>query len=265
MSGAAGRFVQETRALARRWAIQAMREPFSLLFALFQPLILLLFLGSSLQRMGGAITGGTGAAGAGDYRVFMMPGILALTVFGNSMAGGIPILFDRENGFLSRLLSAPITRSSLFTGRFLVVNAISSVQILIMMGLGVLLGLRVASGLAGVLGIVGLGLALGFGFTVLSLVLAFRLKGHAAFFGLLSVITLPVTFLSSAFVPLDALPGWMRAVALLNPMTWAIGGMRDLVQGGATTLSMAEAFGALGLFDLIALVIGIRELSRRLE
>ncbi len=260
----AARFVQETRALARRWAIQAAREPFSLLFALFQPLILLLFLGSSLQRMGGAIAGAAAGPAGGDYRVFMMPGILALTVFGNSMAGGIPILFDRESGFLSRLLSAPIARSAMFVGRFLVVNAISTIQILLMMGLGALLGLRVAAGLPGVAGIVGLSLALGFGFTVLSLVLAFRLKGHAAFFTLLSVITLPVTFLSSAFVPLEALPGWMRAVALVNPMTWAIGGMRELVAGGGTALSLAEAFGALGLFDLIALVVGIRELSRRL-
>src|SRR5262249_40654373 len=156
------------------------------------------------------------------YRTFLLPGILTLTVFGNSMSGGIPLLFDKENGFLARLIAAPVSRSSILLSRFLTVNFVSTLQILAMLGMSELFGVRVATGVPGSLLLIAIGLMLGLGLTVVSLVLAFRLTGHGDFFALLGIITLPVTFLSTAFVRMEDMPVWMQALARINPMTYAI-------------------------------------------
>ena len=86
-------FVEETRAQLTRWLLHLRREPFSLAFNLLNPLILLVFMGSAFQGLARNALGG-------DYRSYLLPGLLALTAFGNSMGGGIPLLFDRENGSL---------------------------------------------------------------------------------------------------------------------------------------------------------------------
>ena len=119
-------FVQETKAQLVRWMIHLRREPFNIAFNLLNPVILLIF-------MGGAFQGLTQDSLGGDYRTYLLPGILALTVFGNSMAGGIPLLFDKENGFLVRLMSAPISRDSILVGRFLAVNINTMLQCLIIL------------------------------------------------------------------------------------------------------------------------------------
>ena len=92
-------FVQETKAQFGRWMIHLKREPFSLAFNLLNPIILLIFMGGAFQGLARDSVGE-------DYRSYLLPGILALTAFGNSMAGGIPLLFDRENGFLVRFSSS---------------------------------------------------------------------------------------------------------------------------------------------------------------
>lgn len=255
--GAMVRFAVETRGQTVRWLIQLKREPFSLLFALFQPLIILVFLGGSFQKLGGVVTQGS------DYRTFMLPGILALTIFGNSMAGGIPVLFDKETGFLSRLIAAPVTRLSIFFSRFITVNIVTTVQCLVVLALCAPFGIHVVTGVAGIAGILGLGLLLGFGVTVISLILAFVLHGHGGFFALMGMITLPVTFLSTAFVPLDAMPRWMQIVAVANPMTYAIDAMRGLVLGGLGWPVVLRSFVALGIFDAVMLVVGTWFLRRR--
>lgn len=253
-----GQFVQETWAQIGRWLIHLRREPFNLTFSLVQPLIFLVFLGSAFQPVVGTSVGG-------DYRTFLLPGVLALTVFGNSLAGGIPLLFDKENGLLARFLVAPVSRASILLSRFVAVNLISTIQCLILLGLGALFGIRIAAGLSGLVGILALGILLGLGFTVISFLLAFVLDGHGDFFAILGTITLPVTFVSSAFVPLAALPGWMQGPALLNPMTYAVDGMRVLVQTGWSVPFVLRRATLLALFDAVVVGLGLWMLRRKLS
>ncbi len=250
-------FVQETKAQLVRWMIHLRREPFNMAFNLVNPVILLIF-------MGGAFQGLAQDAVGGDYRAYLLPGILALTAFGNSMAGGIPLLFDKENGFLLRLMSAPISRASILVGRFLAVNINTTLQCLIILGLGLIFGIRIATGLGGVLALLIIGLLLGFGVTVISLILAFVLENHGDFFAILGISALPVSFLSSAFVPLDSLPIWMRLIAWVNPMTYAIDGMRSLVLSGWDQSLLAQMVIVLLIFDAAMFWLGGRVLRRHL-
>lgn len=250
-------FVQETRGQLLRWMIHLWREPFSMAFNLVNPVILLIFMGGAFQ---GLVRDSTG----GDYRAYLLPGILALTVFGNSMAGGIPLLFDKENGFLLRLMTAPISRASILVSRFLAVNINTVFQCLIIMVLAFFFGIHIATGIGGVLTLLLISLLLGFGVTVISLILAFVLHSHGDFFAILGITALPMAFLSSAFVPLDALPTWMRLLAYMNPMTYAINGMRALILSGWDVGLLLRIILVLLIFDGLVFWLGSRLLSRRL-
>lgn len=248
-------FAQETKAQLARWIIHLWREPFNVAFNLVNPVILLIFMGGAFQGVARDSTGG-------DYRTYLIPGILGLTVFGNSMAGGIPLLFDKENGFLLRLMSAPISRASILVGRFLAVNINTTLQCLIILLLGLLFGVRITTGVPGVLALLMIGLLLGFGVTVLSLILAFVLENHGDFFAILGITVLPVSFLSSAFVPLGSLPGWMRLLARVNPMTYAIDGMRSLILTGWEGSPLIQMAIVLLVFDAVVFWLGAKILRR---
>ena len=250
-------FVQETKAQLVRWLIHLKREPFNVAFNLVNPVILLVFMGGAFQGLARDLLGP-------DYRAYLLAGILALTALGNSMAGGIPILFDKENGFLLRLMSAPITRTSILVGRFLAVNINTLVQCLIILVLAFIFGIRVATGLGGILTLLLISLLLGIGVTVISLILAFLLKSHGDFFAVLGVTVLPLTFLSSAFVPLDSMAGWMRLLARVNPLTYAVDGMRSLIVVGWDGPVLLRMVVALLLFDAVVIWLGGRVLRRHL-
>ena len=250
-------FLQETKAQLVRWMIHLKREPFSVAFNLVNPVILLIFMGGAFQGlMGDSIVGG--------YRSYLMAGILALTAFGNSMAGGIALLFDKENGFLLRLMSAPISRGSILVGRFLAININTLVQCLIILILGLLFGVRIATGVSGIFALLLISMLLGFGVTVISLVLAFVLENHGDFFAVLGITVLPLTFLSSAFVPLDSMPAWMRTLAWVNPVTYAVDGMRSLILSGWNGPSLLRMVMVLVIFDVLMFLLGSRVLRRHM-
>ncbi|MEK7378477.1 MAG: ABC transporter permease [Candidatus Binatota bacterium] len=250
-------FAQETKAQLVRWMIHLRREPFNIAFNLLNPVILLIFMGGAFQGLAQGSVGG-------DYRTYLLPGILALTAFGNSMAGGIPLLFDKENGSLLRLMSTPISRASILVGRFLAVNINTTLQCVIILGLGFIFGVRIAAGLGGVLALLVIGLLLGFGVTVISLILAFVLKNHGDFFAIIGISALPATFLSSAFVPLDSLPLWMRLIAWVNPMTYMIDAMRSLILSGWDLPLLVRMAIVLLVFDGAMFWLGSKVLRRHL-
>lgn len=252
-----GNFLQETKAQLVRWLIHTRREPFSMAFNLLNPIILLIFMGGAFQSLAKDFTGG-------DYRSYLLPGVLALTAFGNSMAGGIPLLFDKENGFLLRLMSAPVSRASILVSRFLAVNINTMLQCAIILILGLLFGIQIAAGWSGAVALLLISLLLGFGVTVISLILAFVLENHGDFFAILGITALPLTFLSSAFVPVESLPAWMAFLAQVNPMTYAVDGMRTLALSGWNGSVLARMAIVLVVFDVAMFWIGSRVLRRHL-
>jgi ABC-2 type transport system permease protein len=137
-------------------------------------------------------------------------------------------------------------------------------QCLLILVLGILFGVRVATGVAGVAMLLVTGLLLGFGVTVISLLLAFVLKNHGDFFAIMGITALPLTFLSSAFVPLETLPAWMRLLARINPMTYAIDAMRSLVLTGWDAHKLVVMVTVLLVFDAAMFWLGARVLSRQL-
>lgn len=236
--------LQEIRALTMRWVRRLSREKFSMLFTLVQPMLFwLIFFGNLFQR-----AADTQLVQAPNYISFLAAGVVVMTVLNNGLAGGVDLLFDKENGFLERLMSAPIHRTSVILSRFIFVMTITSLQVLVILGVASLFGVRPATGWLGVVVILFIGILFGVGLTAISMAMAFSVKTHGDFFSVLGFLSLPMIFLSTALVPLAAMPGWMQALAMVNPMTWAIDAVRPLILSG-----WAEALPRVGMVVMIML------------
>jgi len=247
-----GEYRQEIAALTMRWVRRLSREKFSMLFTLVQPMLFwLIFFGNLFQR-----AADVQVVQAPDYISFLTAGVVVMTVLNNGLAGGVDLLFDKENGFLERLMSTPIHRTSVILSRFLFVTTITSLQVLVILGVAFLFGVRPATGLFGVAVILLIGMLFGVGLTAISMAMAFSVKSHGDFFSVLGFLSLPMIFLSSALVPLSAMPKLMATLALFNPMTWAIDAIRPLILSGwaealrplAVVLVIMLAFDALCLY-----------------
>ncbi len=251
------RYWQETGALTRRWFRRLLRERMTLIFGLFQPMLWLLLFGSSFKN-----ATNPQAFGTGNYFAFMTAGVVVMTVLNSGLAGGVDLIFDRETGFLDRLLASPIARSSIIVSRFLFVMALSALQILVILGTALLLHVVPVTGIGGIGAILLVGVLLGVGLTALSLGLAFKISSHSGFFSLIGFITLPLIFISSALVSVETMPVWLKAVALLNPMTWTINAVRSLILDGWLWTQLVVVIGALIVFDVLCVMLSSRILRR---
>lgn len=255
-------YLQEIGALTMRWVKRLSRERYSMLFTLFQPMVFwLIFFGNLFQR-----ATNTQVVQAPDYISFLTAGVVVMTILNNGLAGGTDLLFDKENGFLERLMSTPISRTSIIISRFLFVMTITSLQVLVILGVAYAFGVRPVTGIGGVAVILGIGLLFGVGLTAISMALAFSVKSHGDFFSMLGFVSLPMIFLSTALVPLSVMPVWMRYLAEANPMTWAIDAIRPLILSGwaAAVKPLMIVVLVMAAFDALSLYGASRAFRRTL-
>src|SRR5947209_5499944 len=152
---------QEIHALTMRWVRRLSREKFSMLFTLVQPMLFwLIFFGNLFQR-----AADTQVVQAPNYISFLAAGVVVMAVLNNGLSGGVDLLFDKENGFLERLMSTPIHRTSVVLSRFLFVMTITSLQVLVILGVAYLFGVHPVTGFGGVVVIILIGLLFGVGLT----------------------------------------------------------------------------------------------------
>ena len=254
---ARGRWAQEVMALARRWWIELLRERLNLVLSIAQPAIWLVFFGAGVERAIDAEVIGTD-----DYVGFMLAGIVTFTIVGNGISGAMPLLWDKETGYLDRLMSMPIARSTVIVSRFVFQVAQQSAQILLVVLVALLLGVRIAAGPLGLLVILVAAALLTMSVTAAFSALAYAVPQHGTFFAVAGFVTLPLLFMSNAFVPLDAMPGWMAVIARLNPLTYAIEAMRTLVIRGWTA-SIVWSLAVLALAAALCLAAGVQQFRRQ--
>jgi ABC-2 type transport system permease protein len=247
---------REHRVLFGRWLARLRREPLAMLALLAQPMVWLVLFGHLFTKM---------PVPGGDYLRFMTAGAVVMTTFNACLTGGVELLFDRESGFLVRMLAAPASRVSLVTSRFMYLTVVTGAQGLIILVAAWVMGVHYASGVGGIAACLAIGALFGAGITALSMALAFSLRSHSQFFPITGFASLPLTFASSALVPLALMPGWMRAVARLNPMTYAIGALRDLIMTGWQIEPLASTVGALLVFDVCCVAIATTAMRHELR
>lgn len=248
-----GAFVQETLAMTRRLFIQLQRRPTTLVAGVIQPLIWLVLFGALFQNVPAGLFGESR-----NYGQFLGAGIIVFTAFGGALNAGLPVMFDREFGFLNRFLVAPLaSRYSIVVASALFIAALSLVQTAAILALSAVLGAGLPS-LPGLLLVLFIVMALVLGVTALSLGLTFALPGHIELIGVIFVTNLPLLFSSTALVPLDFMPQWLQVVASLNPLTYAIEPIRYVYLHPAWGLGdtvLQTPFAAVSLGACLAVLV----------
>lgn len=254
-----GEFIQETTALTRRLFIQLQRRPSTLAAGIIQPLMWLILFGALFQNAPAGLFGNDIS-----YGRFIGAGIIVFTAFGGALNAGLPVMFDREFGFLNRLLVAPLaSRYSIVAASAIFIATLSLIQTAAIIGMSALLG----AGLPGLLGLAVVGLIvllLVLGVTALSLGLAFSLPGHIELIAVIFVTNLPLLFASTALVPLSFMPGWLQWIASLNPLSYAIEPIRHIYlhKGWALTdVVMQAPFGDVTMGAALAVLVGFTVIS----
>jgi len=224
-----GEISQETLALTRRLFVQLLRRPSTLVAGVLQPLIWLVLFGALFAKAPeGLLPGG------GSYGRFLGAGVIVFTAFSAALNAGLPVMFDREFGFLNRLLVAPLrSRRSIVLASVLYITSLSLLQSLAIIATAALLGYG-WPGAGGLLLVLVTLLLLVFAVTALSLGLAFALPGHIELIAVIFVANLPLLFASTALAPLSFMPAWMGWLAALNPLTFAIEPIRLAYSGDLT-------------------------------
>jgi ABC-2 type transport system permease protein len=224
--GATAELAQETLALTRRLFIQLQRRPSTLVAGILQPLIWLLLFGALFAKAPeGLLPGGV------SYGRFLGAGVIVFTAFSAALNAGLPVMFDREFGFLNRLLVAPLrSRTSIVLATVLYITSLSLVQTLAIMLAAWALGYGWPGPLGLLLVLITLLLLLA-AVTALSLGLAFALPGHIELIAVIFVVNLPLLFASTALAPIAFMPGWLGWLAALNPLTFAIEPIRAAYLG----------------------------------
>ncbi len=264
-----GEFTQETLALTKRLFIQLQRRPSSLIAGVIQPLMWLILFGALFQNAPQGMFGESV-----NYAQFLGAGVIVFTAFSGALNAGLPIMFDREFGFLNRLLVAPLsTRFSIVVASAIYILLLSLIQTAVIVTAGAFMGAGLPGGF-GLGAIAFITLLLVLGVTGLSLGLAFALPGHIELLAVIFVINLPLLFASTALAPLSFMPKWLQIVATLNPLSYAIEPIRYLylhsdwalssivMQAPWGEVSFGGALGILAGFAAVAL-LSIQPLLRR--
>jgi len=205
------------------------RDPTELLTRAVQPAIWLVLFGEVMAQARGMSTG------RGRYIDFLAPGILAQSVLFAAIFYGIAAIWERDLGILHRYMVSPTPRSALVIGKAISSGLRGLSQAVVIYLLSFVLGIGIDLNplhLAGIVVLVGLGSGL---FSTFSLIIACLVRTRERFMGIGQVLTMPIFFASNAIYPIDMMPGWLRTVASLNPLSYEVDALRALMLKGGVS------------------------------
>jgi len=211
----------------KRWNLKAVRNPFVLVVSLAQPIIFLVLFTEVFGNVAGQAVG-EGLPGI-SYETYLVPAITIQVALAAAVTSGIGLVNDIENGMFEKVLVSPMNRTAIFVGKTAAEVFRIAVQVSIILGLGVLLGADVKSGLVGAAGIVAVGVLFSLWFVALSNSVAIITRDQESTIIAANLLQFPLLFLSSAFLPLSTLPGWIQTFARLNPVTYGVDAARSLM------------------------------------
>jgi ABC-2 type transport system permease protein len=188
---------------------------------LIQPLLFLFVLGSGLQSLSAASTGGV------DLKTFIFPGVLCVAVLFTAMISAASLVWDRELGFLREMMVAPVSRTSIILGKCLSGASIAASQGVIVLALAALVDVPYDPLL--LLGAFGLLVLLAFTVSAFGVLVAVTIKQAQSFTWVMQMVVFPMFFLSGALYPVAGLPAWLEVLNRINPLTYAVDPMRHLV------------------------------------
>jgi ABC-2 type transport system permease protein len=216
---------QDLRAIGIVWRRELIRfrsDRLRAITALVQPVLFLFVLGTGLSSLASH-----GLPSGIDFKTFIYPGVLSMSVLFTAIFSAASIVWDREFGFLREMLVAPVSRSAIVIGKCLGGATVATFQGIVILAL---------AGFAHVpydpvlfLILIGELLLLSFTLTAFGVMMAARIKQIQAFMALTQMLVMPLFFLSGALYPLNGLPAWLTVLTRLDPLTYIVDPMRQAV------------------------------------
>jgi len=246
----------DTWVVCRRNLIHTVRIPELLIFSTIQPVMFVLLF---VYVFGGAINVGPGLS----YTDFLMPGIFVQTIVFGAMTTGIGLAEDRQRGLIDRFRSLPMARGALLGGRTLADIVRNTLIVLIMLAVGLAVGFRfgdttVLAVIAGFLVM----LLFAYAFSWISATIGMAVSSAEAAQSGGFIWVFPLTFASSAFVPVQTMPGWLQSVARHQPVTVTVDAVRSLFLGGPVTSSLLQSLAWCAGILLVFVPLSVRTYRR---
>jgi ABC-2 type transport system permease protein/oleandomycin transport system permease protein len=238
--------VSDTLAITRRNLLVWLRVPAYIVFTVIQPVMFVLMF---RYVFGGAIP----VRVSGGYVNFLMPGIIGQTAAFATFGTAIALAQELRKGVIDRLRSMPMSRSAVLAGRLVADTVRMVVTLVIVVAVGYAVGFRFENGVVPAVTMVVLATVFGLAICCIAAYtgLAIGDEESVQAFGLIWIF--PITFLSSAFVPIQTMPGWLQAFANNQPVTYVIDTMRALALGGPIEANLWKSIAWLaGIFVVFA-------------
>jgi len=259
MNNLRGVYIIWYRDILRFW-----RDKMRMIGSIILPLLFLFVFGSGLSAQMGLLGPGV------DFAQFIFPGIIGMTVLMSSFMAGVSIVWDREFGFLKEVLVAPISRVSVVVGKTLGATTVALIQGIIILLFAPLIGVSFDTGT--VLVLLPLMLLLAASMGSLGILLATRIRSIEAFQAVMQMLMFPMVFLSGVFFPVQGLPTWLNILVKLNPATYGITPIRQVVLGVSSssplginlfghTMSIWDNVGVLAAFGVAMVLLSMWSFS----
>ena len=246
-------------ALSKRSILTTFRQPTSIIPAMTFPLIFLALSSAAFNRT----TSLPGFPVVDSFLQFVVATtIVQGTLFG-SVAAGAAMATDIEDGFFDRLVSSPVSRTSILIGRLAGAATLSFFQALLYLGVTMLFGLEVEGGIASIVAIPIVAGTLSAGTGSLAMSMGLRTGSTEAVQGSFPLLFV-FLFLSSGFFPRNLMNGWFKTVASINPLSHLIESLRSLVIDGFTFEHFFKAWGIAAAICVVGLLLATRMLRWRL-
>jgi ABC-2 type transport system permease protein len=245
--------MRHTRQVALRYIRALLRQPAWVGISLVQPVIWLLLFGALFKRTADI----PGFAGD-SYIEFLTPGVVVMLAISSAGWVGMGLIEDIDRGTMDRLLVSPIWRGALNLGSVAQSVLAIVVQSVIVVALSLAVGARFPNGAAGVVVLVAVAGLLGAVFASLSNGVAVLTRQRETLIGIVTMVTLPLTFLSSALMQQDLLPGWIQWIARFNPVNWAADAGRSAVGADPDWALIGSRFGLLVLLVVMSAAFATR-------
>lgn len=252
---------RQVAALARRSLVSTYRQPTVWFPGMFFPLVIAAVNSGSLERS----TALPGFPHVDSYLQFVLPATVIQGVLFGGIVAGTDVALDVQDGFFDRLLTSPVSRTSIVVGRLVGAAALGLLQaIIFVVVFWVSFGVRIPGGAAAVSVL-----------AVMAVFLAVAVGGFAAAVGLRTgqqeavqnsfPLVFIVLFMSSAFFPAELMSGWFGAMARNNPLTWMLDAVRSVLVDGFSADDALVACGIALAAAKVAVVVSLRQLAWRLR
>jgi ABC-2 type transport system permease protein len=224
-SSAAARVAAGTLAMAQAEMRKLRHDHLDIITRSVQPLLWLFIFGSALRNNHSLTLGRL------DYRAYLAPGVMAQAAMFIAIFFGLAVIWERDVGQLQRLLATPLPRTSIVLGKAAGACVRALVQALLLLVVLAAAGIGVRWSITGVLGTLAMLMLGTAAFACMSMLLAAVVKERERFMGIGQLIMMPLFFASSALYPLSVMPGWLRVIARVNPLTYEVQGLREMLLG----------------------------------